>query len=127
MSYCDAYIGYLDDPYFRWGEGEGTGRPPKRVSPFFPPAYTRAYGIFSVIIERINDKTFEGKQVDWGAFVAKVSKKQIVELIDEFYPDSWIERNKEYSNHLNIQLVDLKKFVSQLSDEKAYALMACEL
>ena len=67
----DAYIGYVDhDQDFKWEGGNWNGNIPKRQSPFFPG------GGFRMIKERIASGKYEGKQTDWGAWVAIVNKKK---------------------------------------------------
>src|SRR5437870_3932645 len=83
MSFLDVYIGDLEDPLFHWDGGNWNGNVPTRLSPFFP----HGDRIRRVMLERIDSKAYEGKQTDWGGYVAKVTKQQINDLIEEQYYD----------------------------------------
>lgn len=119
--FLDVYIGDLDDPDFSWDDGDWNGNCPKRKSPFFPPQAP-----FSNLIDMIKQGRFEGKQVDWGGWVAKVKKEQILKFIEEYYPDDWYNRNF-YLPHILDQMKELKRFVEKLDPDKQYALVASEL
>jgi hypothetical protein len=57
------------------------------VGTLFPPS-SRS---FSLLVSKIRDGKYQGKQVDWGAFAANVSKGDILTFIDEVLcrrPDS---------------------------------------
>lgn len=55
VTYCDVYIGRLDDPRFSWVGGDWNGNVPTRLSPFFPPTFTGGYGAWSLFHQRIRD------------------------------------------------------------------------
>jgi len=81
---CDEYLGRLDDPSFHWDGGDENGNVPTRLSPFFPPA-PGGYQPFRKVIDRIQSGVYDGKQTDWGAWVARVTPLQVLTLIDEVY------------------------------------------
>jgi hypothetical protein len=126
MSYCDVYIGDLDDPNFEMectsDEKWNIGNCPKSMSPLFPEG-SRA---FDELINRIENGQLKGKKVDWGAWVAPASKKQIIDFIEYLYDEKWQERYKSFP-HLLEQLFELKKVVLKFDDEKLYGLTASEL
>ena len=126
MSYCDVYIGSLEDPGFSWEGGNWEGNCPHRLSPFFPPVGP-AYGAFSVVIERIRQGVYDGKQVDWGGFVARVTRFEIEKLIEELYTNQQIYGPDSTLPHLKKQLEELKAYVRRLSTTAKYALVASEL
>jgi hypothetical protein len=63
----------------------------------------------------------EGKQTDWGGWVARATKKQICEFMADVYvPEySCVISESEYE--------ELCDFVANLDDNKQYALVASEL
>jgi hypothetical protein len=125
MSFHDVYIGDLDDPNFRWQGGNWEGNCPRALSPFFPPGTPSGPGNpFWALIEKLNKKQFEGKQSDWGAWVAKVNKEQIETFIDEVYGTY---EQPEPLAHLRKRFNELKAFVATLDHAKTYALVATEL
>ncbi len=121
MTYYDVYIGRLDDPRFSWG-GEGReGSPPTRSSPFFPPARGRSGGYpggaFGDLVDAIERGRFRGRQVDWGSWVAAVTKNDIETFMEEIYGE------EEEDDSLR----ELRAYVAGLQARKRYALVASEL
>lgn len=127
MPYCDVYIGDLSDPKFEWDCSSdkkwNTGNTPHGISPLFPPGNRP----FSLLIDKIENKVFEGKQVDWGADVAKVNKEQILDFINECYKDDRTYLDPQYMPHLYPRLGELIGLVNALDPKKQYALVASEL
>ena len=128
MSFCDVYIGDLDDPRFDWNnksnEKWNIGNAPYKIGPIFPPVFSRP---FSKLNEKIKNKVFHGKQVDWGASAAIVTKNQIEDFIEECYKDSKEYLDPSHTPHLYEQLQELKEFVLTLDFNKKYYLVASEL
>jgi len=119
MTWYDVYIGYNDDS-FSWENGNWNGNTPKNGSPRFPTPTP-----FNKLIDKIQDGTYQGKQLDWGAWGAKVSKAQIVDFIIDNYHDSWHRLCLNSSNNIS----DLKKvydFVQKLDEDETYVLVAIE-
>lgn len=116
----DVYIGYFDEN-FQWDKIPPRGNAPKRRSPFFP------YGSkqFSDLKARIQSGEYEGKQTDWGAWVARVNKQQIVEFISDMYAEDK-SLDSPTNSHLKIQYLELLLFVETLDPENKYALAAVE-
>ena len=120
MTYYNVYIGDLDD--FDWNDKScwSVGHTPQKISVLFPSAGST---LFLKIWDRILEKKLEGAQTDWGAFVAKVSKQDIVKIIEEYY------RISPYPlpSHLQPELNELKQQVAALDEQKIYGLVASEL
>jgi hypothetical protein len=123
MSFLDVYIGDLSDPSFRWDGGNWNGNVPTRLSPFFPGGDR----IRRVMLERIDSKAYEGKQTDWGGYVAKVTKQQIKDLIQEQYGDHDWYKDPSPMPHMLQALQKLRDFVDSLEERKLHALVATEL
>lgn len=129
MTYYDAYIGKLEDPSFSWGGDGVEGSPPRRISPFFPP--TPGGGMmdsaFWRVIRWIDDGRLEGKQVDWGAWVAKATKEDLERFIDSLYAHHEWYSSGSPMPHLLESFKELEAFVENLEPGKDYALVASEL
>jgi hypothetical protein len=123
MSFLDVYIGDLSDPSFRWDGGDWNGNVPKRLSPFFPDGH-RVQG---AVLKRIEDGTYVGKQTDWGGHVAKVTKQQIKDLIEEQYGDREWYKHPSPMPHMLQDLEELRAFVDSLQERKLYAFVTTEL
>jgi hypothetical protein len=123
------YIGDLDDPQFSWDGGDWSGNIPKGIGPDFPPNRRQDYGAFHAWVEL---KKCDWKQTDWGANVARVTKAEILDFIEFCYRDDPSYMDPERMLHwkgeayLVNQLLEVRRFVSTLDDEKLYALVACE-
>jgi len=119
MTYYDVYIGYNDDS-FSWDNGNWSGNIPRNGSAGFPvPAP------FNVLIDKIQAGEYDGKQLDWGSWGAKVSKQQIVDFIKEYYNDDWLLRHATLP-HLLAELEKVYDFVLKLDNEGIYVLVAIE-
>jgi len=120
MSFLDVYIGYSDDERFKWEGGDWSGNVPRRQSPFFPPKAP-----FDKLVDKVERGELNGKQVDWGAWAAKVDKSYIIKFFKESYDEDWYEENP-YPPFIE-QMNELKKFIEELDDTKVYILVASEL
>ncbi len=123
MTYRDVYIGLLEDPKFSWQSGNWEGNAPDAISPLFPPAM----GAFNELIDRIESGAYEGKQTDWEAWVAKVSKQQILCFIEDCYAGDRNYTDPTYMPHLYDKMQELLRHVESLDNHKIYALVASEL
>ena len=112
MSYRDVYVGDAADPSFTWepDDNRWQGNSPKRISEFFPESSAKPYGELK---KRIAIGELDGKQVDWGAWAAKVTKAQIQEYMKDCYP---LEQQPE-----------VLKLVEKMDEGKLYLLVASEL
>lgn len=118
MSFYDMYIGDLQDPTFHWEGADWNGNVPHRLSPFFPPGYSSGLkNPFWALINKIETNAFDGKQTDWGGWVARINKDQLLAFIDQLYGDY------EQSSSLK----GLRAYVATLDPEKQCALVAAEL
>ncbi len=116
MSYLDVYIGDLNDPTFHWDGGDWNGNVPTRLSPFFPDGSR----IQRVILDRISSGAFDGKQTDWGGHVARVTRQQLKDLLDEQLGVTAAEGSLSDSR-------ELRDFVNRLNPRKLHALVCTEL
>ena len=71
------------------------------------------------MIKKIERQELAGKQVDWGAWAANVSKQEILDFIGEFYSEA------ELASAAFTRLIDLNEAVAALPDER-FALIAEE-
>ncbi len=68
--------------------------------------------------------------MDWGAWVAKVTKQQIlkiIKIIESSYAEDETTKALIFCPHEYAQTQELRQFVDSLDDHTTYALMACEL
>ena len=112
MSYRDVYVGDAADPGFTWepDDNQWQGNSPQRISEFFPESSSRPY---YELKKRIASGEMDGKQVDWGAWAAKVTKGQIQDFLKDCYPT---EQHQE-----------VLKLVEKMDVDKLYLLVASEL
>ena len=123
MPFLDVYIGRFLPPARWWQKQQETEGPPKRDSPFFPPSRRSP---FVELKRRIEVGVYPGEQVDWGAWVARVSKAQIQAFVAELYDGVALDGPNSMLPHLAAQLVELREYVEGLEDGE-YALVASEL
>src|ERR1700688_389658 len=116
MSFYEVFIGSLEDPSFHWEGGNWNGNIPHALTPDFP--YGRRD--FAEVLRRIEVGIYVGKQVDWGAWVAKVDKQQIERLLGDLYVTT-PPAAPQVEN-----LVKLRQAVGQLDADRQYALVAYE-
>lgn len=123
MSYLDVYIGDLGDPSFKWDGGNWNGNVPTRLSPFFPEGAR----VWRVLINQITNGAYDGKQTDFGGFVARVTKQQIEDFIAVQYSNHDWYMPSGPMRHMYEQFEELRQFVANLDADKKYALVAEEL
>jgi len=82
---------------------------------------------FRRLIKKISDGDFPGKQVDWGGWAAKVSKRDILEFIDETYRGDRTYCDPKRMPHLYERMQSLLAYVHSLPDDGFFALVASEL
>jgi hypothetical protein len=111
--FTDVYIGRLSDgpDPLDWGGEFRIGNAPGRISPFFPPT-----GSFWSLKKKIEKGDLPGKQVDWGAWAANVSKTDILDFIAQHYGGRPVDTD----------VAELIAFVEALPDVRD-ALVASEL
>ena len=128
MSLLDVYIGKLEWPVpERASEAPIPNAAPRRLSSSFPPPSGTRENPYFLILRKIEKGDYAGRQMRWGAWVAKVRKGQIHELIDEVYAGDRIVRDPAYKPHLSAQLSELHSCLESLDQDVEYALVANEL
>jgi len=73
----DVYIGSLKDRKFSWDGRDWNGNVPRQRSPDFPDGDKA----FWEVRRRITKGDLDGKQTDWGGWVARCNKSQIEAII----------------------------------------------
>ena len=114
MTYSSTYIGDLTDPSFSWDGGDWNGNIPRGIGPAFPPMPTpdNYNGRFH---DWVAHTIVTCKQTDYGGWVVRVGKTQLLDFIRYCYGSE----NDEAVN----KLID---FVNSLEDAGQYALVAEE-
>jgi hypothetical protein len=127
MTDYNVYVGEVIDESLSWKElGDSWERNVRRIK------YVDG-GMESMlsIIDMIDDGTLEGRQVDWGAWVANVSKEQLLRMYPPREPpiDPAVYRpflkgksDDEIIDHMNF---DPARWIAELPD-KQYVLVAIE-
>lgn len=118
MTVYSAYLGKLDDPAFEWEDGDWNYNVPTRVSPEFPPLHPEDH--YYRIRQMIREGALDGKQTDFGGWVARVQKQTIQRLLQEWYPE--IPDHPYWSK----QLIGLREYVERLDPDSWVALVATE-
>lgn len=110
MTYCSTYIGDLEDPSFKWDDGDWNGNIPRSIGPDFPPEPEHYNGRFH---SWVSETGVICKQTDFDGWVARVNKQQILSYIKYCYgADKKAEVEK------------LIKFVNTLDESRQYGLVA---
>ena len=122
MTYTDVYVSRLakgPDP-LDWGGDYTLGNTPRERKdiPVFPPTSIPERPFYR-LIRKIERQEFAGKQVDWGAWAANVSKPEIMNFIGECYSEAELE------SAAFTRLIELRAAVAALPDER-FALIAEE-
>ena len=129
MSVFKTYVGDLDDPAFSWNPDDSAyngGNAPRAVSPQFP-ALNGMESVGFHLVCKIASGEFSGKQVDWGCWVARVTKAQIVDFINRYY--LWAECSRRYAqldSTFEMEYNELLSYVNLLESGKQYGLVARE-
>jgi hypothetical protein len=119
MTYYDVFVAH-DDDTFKWEDGNWNGNYPRKRGPWFP-----SKAPFWELVDKIQSGKYEGKQLDWGSWGAKVTKDQAVDFIQEYYDDNWMQSNVQLP-HLLGQLEEVYDHVLGLDPQGAYVLVALE-
>jgi len=133
MTLCCTFIGSLDEVVWdesQWTSALWSSNIPHRASPLFPfPASAPNVG------DRLYDMTqrgeLDGKMVDWGAWVARVSKAEVLKFMDDVYgphcADWYTHQAKwQHTKNMVLSMQELQAFVGSLADDVIYALVAME-
>ena len=124
-----VYIGDLD--HFHTvpeGESSWSGNFPEQIGPSFVQTPGDVSMFFEVRDLAMSDDN-EGKQTDWGCWVAIVTPDQILNLLDKWYGEGpieipeWMKKQKRGKNRKDD---DIRLFVRSLDQNKRYGLVALE-
>lgn len=119
---CVVYLGRLDDPSFHWDGGDVNGNVPRRLSPFFPGGYYP----FSQVIRRIEAGIYDGKQTDFGGWVARVNVAQVRAFVDEVYSYAPTSDAGSLRSQPSDDLSKLRQYLDTLEPASLVALVAAE-
>ena len=133
MPVCVVYVGSIDDPDFSWDPAAAKSphyNLPRRLGPFFPPSqHLASYGAWSLLVRRIRSGEYDGRQVDWGGFAARMDLDGVRHFTNEVFPPDFTfgapPEFPEMYAHLESQLAELRTFVDALA-EGEYYLVASE-
>jgi hypothetical protein len=119
LTYWSVYIGATDDPEFSW-DPHAAKNPhfnlPRRLGPEFPPAPNGgSFEAWSLLTDRINSGVYDGRQVDWGGFAARVSLAEIKQFVEDLFPSK---------NYRQTEIRQLRDFVASLPDAPYYLVAA---
>jgi hypothetical protein len=121
--HLDIYVGNLDCEGFKWEGGNWNGNVPRRESDFFPFGHSSFYKL----LKKIDDGIFDGKQVDWGGWVARLTPKEIELFLDECHADVKLSLdNEETLSLLDDKINLIRDFLYRLDQTKKYALVGTE-
>lgn len=127
MSVFQMYIGDLDDPDFVWDPDDETyqiGNAPRAIGQNLPFSRGLGYMAFN-LINKIGAGEYEGRQVDWGCWVARVTRAQIVDFIHEYYV--WWQLYDRHDDADSFdECAEILKCVINLDPGKYYGLVAFE-
>lgn len=122
--WLDVYVGFLDDPDFMWGTTSFNGSVPHRKSPMFPEGHTH----FWRVVKKIETGALRGKQVDnYGGYVAQVTKKELLEFLDEYYNVEWYSKIESFDyERYHDEVEKVRKYLWSLDSSKEYLIVAVE-
>ena len=124
MTIHNVYVGDLADPKFHWDGGDWNGNVPRPLGPSFPGAGFRDY---CRVMDIVRSGRFEGRQTDFGGWVARVTRHQLLDLLEEWYGrDPWYTDPAKMP-HQYEQLQKVRAFILSLDPNATYGLVAWEL
>ena len=126
MTSTDVWVAGFPEgsDFLEWAVDPQTGLTPgKRVSPLFPPCPTATHSPFRAVIDGIREGTWVGRQTDWGAWTATVTKTDLQVLLQQLYGN---DPHYGVLDHLKGKFDALRKIVDRLDDGVCYALVAEE-
>lgn len=125
MTICEVYVGDLDDPGFRWDDGDWNGNVPRPIYDVFPIVG----GHYNKCFHRwVRESCIECRQTDFGGWVSRVTKQQLADYIEFCYgvDPKYADPDDQGWKHLTERLKSVRRFVAGLEDQKIYALVATE-
>lgn len=126
--FMDVYVGYLDTTdTFNYDGGDWNGNTPKRITSIFP----FSHDVWRLIMSKMKNQEFEGKQTDWGAYVVKVNKEQIIDIFEEVVSKNksiieFVGRQKTYKDKDVYNIQNIRNELNQLDSNTLYALTCRE-
>ena len=133
MPFLDVYIAPLESAGFSWdptSDRYNICNMPRRVGPLFPPNGTKGLpDAWHLVRERIDSGRYEGEQVDWGSWAGRVTREEVVALVEEVFPAGWTYDAPDDAirafAHLDADLVKFRDFIASLG-EGDYLVVAFE-
>lgn len=128
VTHLDVYVAELADgpDTLNWPGGTWSGNRARSITDYFPPA--AGYGEpFFTVRRRIQTGEYQGRQIDWGAWAAIVSKQEILAVIADTYRGNDWYSDPAQMPHLYKDFQNLLDTVRGLPDDRRYALIAEEL
>lgn len=129
MTMCSVYVGNLDDEKFCWDGGDWNGNVPSPITSQFPCAQQHYNGLYHDWLKVVG---VEFKKTDFGGWVAKVTKSQILDYIDFCYgtDSTYVDPQRHFTWEGRPYLVEALEKVRQqvmaLPDELRLGLVASE-
>jgi hypothetical protein len=122
---CIVYVGRLDDGRFRWEGGNWDANFPSHITRDFP-TIGRESKEFWELRRRIESGRYEGKQTDWGCWVARVKRAEILAFIQDMYGHQPGADDDVLPRQADQSLEEIVRRVRALDPETLYALVAYE-
>ena len=99
----------MDSPGFDFYGGDYSGNIPNRgKAPFLPEAHK----LLEALWKMKDNGEYEARQLDWGAWGAKMTKQELSDFVEAFYG-----KDKE---------PEVREYIQGLEQDKAYVLVAFE-
>ncbi len=123
MTYLDTYVTTTNRVVGLGGEAPEDGTWSGSPVPWFPPDH--GYGTaFFAIRDGVQSGRFEGVQVDWGSWAARMTRAEIEQFLEEIYGPAGEYEAKE-PEHLAEKMRTLRRVVANLVPGRHYAVV-CE-
>jgi hypothetical protein len=124
LTLVTTYVGRMDDAQFNWHRAlhSSDSNIPRPITRDFPPG-----DVADELCRRIRDGEYEGKQTDWGAWVARVSRQQILEFLEHCYGGSPTYSEKSSLPWLRSWYRELREEVEALDADSEYAFVCAEM
>ncbi len=130
MTSRAVYLGDPADEQFEFEGGEPAGNFPGRLGPAWPLNRQGEdhlqWGVYSRIVGLAMSGQFEGRQADWGCWVLRMTRGELLAFLDEcygqgpVYPPEWTIRGQRKEDH------EIRRFVRRLDPCARHLLVALE-
>ena len=125
MSNISVSIVQIEEPDFVWEKWNWNEKPPRMTGHDFPPASKKM--LWAEALEKICDKYYKvSRQIDWGSWMARITKPQIYEFIEEIYEDEKVCLEKICFLPMSDRMEDFMNYIDSLEKGKTYAIMVLE-